>query len=398
MNKDILNTINQEFIKKNFNSDIASLLFKKSQNITVDIKELIEQIEAKKRCKKKLSTWFNCNNIYYPNKLNIEQTSSEVTAEYKSKLISGKSIIDLTGGFGVDCFYFSKQFDSVTHCEINKELSKLVKHNYKQLNTNNIDCIPADGIEHLKSTDKSFDWIYIDPSRRHDSNGKVFFLNDCLPNITDHLDLLFSHSKNILIKTSPLLDFSVGVNELQFVKTIHVIAVNNEVKELLWVLEKDYTQAINVITANIKSSKIEKFEFLLNDETKTEVSYSEPLAYLYEPNSAILKSGAFKSISEQLKVYKLQINTHLYTHDNLIEFPGRRFKVEKILPYNKKLLKKEFIYKANITIRNFPETVNQIRAKFNIQDGGNVYLFFTTNKANEKTVLICSKVLKIQNK
>ncbi len=392
MNKDILNTINQEFINNNLDSDTTSLLFKKNQNITVDIKELIEQIEAKKRCKKKLPTWSNTENIYYPNKLNIEQASSEITAEYKSDLISGKSIIDLTGGFGVDCFCFSKQFESVAYCEINADLSEIVKHNYQQFRINNVDCLPIDGIKHLKTANKTYDWIYIDPSRRHESKGKVFFLSDCLPKVPEHLKLLFNHSKNILIKTSPLLDLSVGINELQYVKTIHVVAINNEVKELLWVLEQGYTKGIRIETVNIKSNKTEKFEFLLDEETDEDVSYGEPLTYLYEPNSAILKAGAFKSISTKLKMHKLHINSHLYTHNELIEFPGRCFKIDKILPYNKKLLKKEFIYKANISIRNFPETVNQIRAKFNIKDGGNIYLFFTTNHANIKTVLLCSKI------
>ena len=392
MNKYILNTVNQEYINKNLDSDTTSLLFKKNETISVEIKKLIEQIEAKKRCQKKLPTWFNSDNIYYPNKLNIEQTSSEITAEYKSSLISGNSIIDLTGGFGVDCYYFAKQFKNVTHCEINEDLSEIVKHNYQQLKIDNIHCLNTDGIAHIKQSQETFDWIYIDPSRRHDSKGKVFFLNDCLPNVPEYLELLFNHSKRILIKTSPLLDFSIGINELKNVKTIHVVAVNNEVKELLWILEKDYDKGINIATINLKSNKTEEFEFPLNKESEAEVSYSEPLNYLYEPNSAILKSGAFKSIASQLNVYKLHVNSHLYTYNKLIKFPGRRFKIDKVLPYNKKLLKKEFMYiKANISIRNFPETVNQIRSKFSIKDGGDLYLFFTTNCNNEKIILVCSK-------
>ena len=392
MNKYILNTVNQEYINKNLDSDTTSLLFKKNETISVEIKKLIEQIEAKKRCQKKLPTWFNSDNIYYPNKLNIEQTSSEITAEYKSSLISGNSIIDLTGGFGVDCYYFAKQFKNVTHCEINEDLSEIVKHNYQQLKIDNIHCLNTDGIAHIKQSQETFDWIYIDPSRRHDSKGKVFFLNDCLPNVPEYLELLFNHSKRILIKTSPLLDFSIGINELKNVKTIHVVAVNNEVKELLWILEKDYDKGINIATINLKSNKTEEFEFPLNKESEAEVSYSEPLNYMYEPNSAILKSGAFKSIASQLNVYKLHVNSHLYTYNKLIKFPGRRFKIDKVLPYNKKLLKKEFMYiKANISIRNFPETVNQIRSKFSIKDGGDMYLFFTTNCNNEKIILVCSK-------
>ena len=392
MNKDILNTVSQSFINENINSDPASLLFRKNQDTSVDIKLLVEQIEARKKSEKKLPTWFNTQKIYYPNKINIEQTSSEITAQYKSELISGKSIIDLTGGFGVDSYYFSKRFKKVVHSEINADLSSIAKHNFEQLKANNIKCLAVDGLDYLKTSDEQFDWIYIDPSRRHDKKGKVFFLRDCLPNIPEHLNLLFNHSKNILIKTSPLLDISAGIQELKHVKSIQVVAVKNEVKELLWILEKDYNGEIIVYTSNIKGDSTELFQFSPDEESLIEINYSDPLTYLYEPNAAILKSGAFKSISKQIDVFKLHSNTHLYTHNELIDFPGRRFKIEKLLPYNKKLLKKELMYmKANISARNFPESVDQIKRKLHIKDGGNDFLFFTTSIIKNKVIIMCSK-------
>lgn len=393
MNHSILNTEHQEFINANLNSDIASLLLKGIPNTTVEAKAIIEQIEAKKRCKKKLPTWFNTKQIYYPNKLNIEQTSSEITAKFKASLISGNSIIDLTGGFGVDCYYFSKVFKDVVHCEINNELSQKVSHNYKQLAINNVNCINQDGIEYLLKSEQKFDYIYIDPSRRNDAKGKVFLLNDCLPNVPKHLDLLFKHTKTIVIKTSPLLDVSIGINELKYVKTIYSVAVNNEVKELLWILDRDFNGEINIQTTNLLKTTQQTFQFYLNEEAETEANYSEPLTYLYEPNAAILKMGAFNSISSQLNLNKLQKHSHLYTSNSLITFPGRRFKIEKIIDYNKKLFKKEMnITKANVTTRNFPETVQTIRKKLKIKDGGNYYLFFTTLNNTKKVILSCSKI------
>jgi len=393
LNEDVLNNVNQEFINNNLNSDTTALLLKKHPNLQVDIKVLLEQIEAKKRCKKKLPSWFKTPNIYYPNKLNIEQTSSEITAKYKASIINGDTIIDLTGGFGVDCFYFSKQFKTITHCEINKKLSQIVSHNYQQLKIKNIQTIASDGISYLQTSPSKFDWIYIDPSRRHDSKGKVFFLNDCLPNVPEHLDLLFNRSTNILVKTSPLLDFSVGINELKHVKTIYVVAVNNEVKELLWELNKDANENdIRIETVNLTGAQTENFSFKFKLETTTDVTYSLPLFYLYEPNSAILKSGAFNSISKEFKINKLQQHSHLYTSTERIKFPGRTFKIEQILGYNKKLFKKLGINKANITTRNFPESVENIRKKLNIKDGGDIYIFATTNMVNEKILIVCSKL------
>ncbi len=391
MNNHILNIEIQEFINNNLNSDVAKLLLKGTHFDSVSTKEIIEQIEAKKRCKTKLPTWFNSENIYYPNKLNIEQTSSEITAKYKSELIKGESIVDITGGFGVDSFYFSKCFKNVTHYEIDETLSQIVKHNYKQLGVDNITTIHSDGLEYLENNNQTFDCIYVDPSRRHDSKGKVFFLKDCLPNVPEHLEFLFSKSNCIMIKTSPLLDISIGINELKYVKTIHIIAVNNDVKELLLILDKNYNEEISLQTVNLKKESKDVFSFLQYEEQNAEIEYSKPLSYLYEPNSALLKAGGFNSISKQMNVYKLHKHSHLYTNNVLIEFPGRAFKIETTIPYNKKNLKKLGIEKANITTRNFQETVLQIRKRFNIKDGGQQYLFFTTNINNQKIVLICSK-------
>ena len=200
MNNNLLNTVIQKFISENISKDITSILLQNHHFEGASIKEIVEQIEAKKRCKLKLPTWYNNTNIYYPNKLNIEQTSSEVTAKYKSEIISGNSIIDLTGGFGVDCYYFSKVFKNVTHCELNKELSEIAKHNFQVLNAENVENVNTDGISYFLEKKKKYDWIYIDPSRRNDIKGKVFYLKDCLPNVPEHLDLLFNYSDNILIK------------------------------------------------------------------------------------------------------------------------------------------------------------------------------------------------------
>jgi len=391
LNTNILNKEIQDFINENLKFDVTQLILKGSPFSKISIQEIAQQIEAKKRCEKKLPTWFKTQNIYYPNKLNIEQTSSEITAKYKANLVSGNSLIDITGGFGVDAFYFSQKVNNVTHCEINEELSEIVSHNLKQFGTKNIKNYIGDGIEFLKSTSQKFDWIYTDPSRRNDTKGKVFLLKDCLPNIPENLKVLFKKSHHILIKVSPILDIKNAINELNFVKEIHVIAVENEVKELLFVLEKNYTQQIEIKTINFNKKEIQQFNF--SSESVVSATYSEPKKYLFEPNAAILKSGAFTQLSEQLKIDKLHQHSHLYTSDNLIDFPGRKFEISHKISYDKKLLKKLIpSKKANITTRNFPETVAQIRKKTGLKDGGNQYLFFTTNCNQNHIVLLCNKV------
>ncbi|MBF8149999.1 class I SAM-dependent methyltransferase [Winogradskyella sp. F6397] len=392
MNESLLHIDIQSFITDNINSNTLDLLLKGVPFETVDSKLIIEQIEAKKRCQKKLPTWFNAKNIYYPNKLNIEQTSSETTAEFKASLVARKTLIDLTGGFGVDAYYFSKQVHHVTHCEINSKLSAIVKHNAETLNISNITCINDNGIEALKDIDKPFDWIYVDPSRRDDSKQKVFLLSDCEPNIKTHQDVFLKYAKNVMIKTSPLLDLTATLLDITNVKTIYVVAVHNEVKELLWILERHFEGDVEIKTVNIQKSNTQYFSFKFSDEPEAIETYNEPLTYLYEPNAAVLKSGGFNSVSQLLKVDKLHKHSHLYTSEELIDFPGRQFKIEKVLPYNKKVFSKENITKANVTTRNFPLSVNDIRKKLKIKDGGHTYLFFTTNLNEEKIVLVCSKV------
>lgn len=391
MNKAILHKEVQDFINTNLNSDVAKLIFKGSPFGDISIQEIATQIESKKRAQNKLPTWFNTPFIYYPNKLNIEQTSSEVTANYKADLVSGDSLIDLTGGFGVDSYYFSKKFKKVIHCEINTALCDLTTYNFKELKALNIKTIHTSGVSYLQTQQAYYDWIFIDPSRRSDVKGKVFLLEDCLPNIPENLDILFKFSNNILLKASPMLDITKAIGELKFVKEVHVIAIDNEVKELLFVLEKNYAGKIIIKTVNHKKDAVELFESQFKKSSTSD--YSLPQSYLFEPNSAILKAGLFNQVSHQLKLYKLHINSHLYTSNNLIDFPGRRFRILQTLPFNLKELKKILPgSKANITVRNFPETVEKIRKKSKIKDGGDHYLFFTTNCHNKHVILVCKKV------
>ncbi|OUL63780.1 class I SAM-dependent methyltransferase [Flavobacterium sp. AJR] len=392
MNLALLHNSVQDFINKKVNESISKLALQKNPFPEIEWIAILNQIEAKTKAKDKLPTWFATENIIYPSKISVEQTSSEKTALYKANLVSGESLIDLTGGFGVDDYYFSKKIKNVAHCEINTDLSAIVQHNFKQLKIDNCTCYPEDSFDVLKKLNQKWDWIYIDPSRRNDAKGKVFMLKDCLPNVPDLLDFYFENADSILIKTAPLLDISAGLSELKNVKNIHIIALDNEVKELLWEIHKGYSGKITLKTANILKDKTETFEFALNEEPEF-VSYSLPHKYLYEPNSAIMKSGGFDEVSTFYKIDKLHKHSHLYTSADLITFPGRTFEILETIPYSKNEIKLHLSNKqANITTRNFPDSVETIRKKWKIKDGGNLYCFFTTDKNDNKIVLICRKI------
>lgn len=392
MNFDLLSTKVQEFIDQSLTLNFTKVALMKNPFPEIPWNEILNQIASKAKAKDKLPTWYHKKNIIFPSKLSVEQTSSEVTAHYKSNLISGKTLIDLTGGFGVDDFYFSKNFNRLVHCELKPDLHEIVKHNLGNLGAKNVECFQGDSHKTLEKLQQHFDWIYIDPSRRSDAKGKVFMLKDCLPNVPEHLDFYFQYSKNILIKTAPILDITAGLTELRHVKEIQIVALHNEVKELLWFIEKDFNGEPNIVAVNLNKESTETFEFTLGKESFS-CDYAFPKTYLYEPNSAIMKSGAFDLICKQYEVAKLHNFSHLYTSETLIDFPGRKFKINQVLEYNKAEMKTQLENKkANVTTRNFPETVENIRKKWKIKDGGTLYTFFTTDLNNNKIVLLCEKI------
>ena len=391
MNKNILDKSVQDYISKNLSTDVFEIILKKQIFPKVTNKEIAEQISAKVKSKKKLPTYFNTPNIYFPNKVNIEQTSSEKTAEFKSKIVTGNTMIDATGGFGVDSLYFSKEFKKTIYIEENKELFEIVKANSNKLGLNNIKHLNDDGIEYTKNINTEIDLLYIDPSRRNKENKKVHFLSDCTPLIDYNLIKSLQNFKTILIKCSPIIDLKKTIKDLKVVSEIYIVGINNEVKEVLFSLNKQSNNDIKIKCIDLINRDLD-FEFNINDiDNKKNDDNSEVLNYLYEPNSMILKSGAFGLICDRYDVKKLNTNSHLYTCKKLIDFPGRVFEVDSVVNYSKRNLKDLNISKANITTRNFPMDVKDIRKKSKILDGGKDYLFFTTNHTNEQIIIKTKK-------
>lgn len=392
MNKALLHSEVQEFISESLRADLHTLLLKGSPFPGISGHELVEQIESKKKAAKKLPEISSAAAIYYPNKRQLEQCSSEACATYKADIVRADTVFDLCGGFGVDTFYFSKTAVRVVYCERDRLLAAIAPHNFGQLGAENIETLQADGIDWLRATNNNADLIYLDPSRRTEEKNRVFLLAECSPNVPEHLDLLFEKSPVLLIKTSPLLDLQAGLLELGCVREIHVVALQNEVKELLWLMVKGFDGPVLVKTVNLGEASVQEFSFGIEEEKAQPLHISNPLAFLYEPNAALMKSGGFKTLGAQLGIPKLHEHSHLYTSEKVMDFPGRRFRVLKILPYSGKGLKVWHRKKANVSTRNFPASVASIRKRFNISDGGNLYLFFTKGPQNDLIVLECEKI------
>lgn len=388
MNNNILSPEVQAFIRQHIHTDATSIALKKSPFEQVSSSELAQQVSGLQKALRKIPEWLEQDKVlYFPEKLNLEQCSSAGTGKFKASLLpAGSTVLDLTGGFGVDSYYFAQRAKKVIHCEINPVLSNIVAHNLGELETDNVQFHTGDGIAFLSSSGTRYDCIYMDPSRRI-KNQKVFRLEDCEPNIVTHQNLLFEHADILLTKLAPLLDISVALNTLSHVQEVYIVSMANDCKELLFIQQKFYQGEPKINTVRLGKGMPDVFTFTQTQEKEAVSAFSEPLQFLYDPDVAITKAGAFKLIGTSFGLYKLHRHTHLYTHDKLVrEFPGRIFQVDKVTPFST-FKKQDIPTKANIISKNFPLKPVDIRKKFKIKDGGNKTLYFTTLYNNEHTVI-----------
>ena len=327
---------------------------------------LLQQVEGRERTADKLPTFAAIPDWWYPVRLSCEQCSSELTARYKASLIANgqKRMVDLTAGYGVDTYFLSEKFQSADYVEQNSELCRIATHNFagKPITIHNTTA------EEFLQTAGRYDLIFLDPARRDSHGGKVFRLADCTPNVVELLPKLIEHGKRLLLKLSPMLDISQAQKELSAFGlqwSVYVVAVKNEVKEVLLLSGGNGT-----ITAIDLEKKDQSFVFTREEESEALYTLRPtPYTYLYEPNAAILKAGAYKLVAERFGLQKVDVNTHLYASDTLVEnFPGRVWKIKEIINH------KFEIINANIVCRNYPLTPEQLKKKLRIKDGGESYI------------------------
>lgn len=372
--KSVINTEVQQYINANLKVDLHSLLLKKSPFPEVSIQEIAQQINGKRIAERKFPFLLK-EGIVFPPHLNLEQSSSEATGFYKNNLVSGESFIDLTSGFGIDSYLISQGFKEITLVERNTELLKIVEHNWSVLGYkatfHNMDIL-----DFLNQNDQQFDVVFLDPARRDAQKNKVFLLEDLSPNILDIQEDLLNLGKKVIIKLSPLIDISYLRSVLDCITEIHIVAVKNDVKEILVIQEKNnVVDDIKVKTVNLNSDDA-VFEFNFKTLSEAKADFGPIEDYLYIPNNAVLKSGAFNLISSDFNVKKLHPNSHFYTSDTVIpDFPGRILKVKAISP---KEIKKGG--KFNIISKNYPLKPEEIKKKYKITDGGEHYLIFTQDQ------------------
>lgn len=391
-----MNEQTQRFIRENANKDIRTLALSGSKNPDVDMPFALDQIAGRQTARKKIPRWAAIDDVVYPPHLSMEQCSSEQTALYKASMVEGETLVDLTGGFGVDFSFMSCGFKKSIYVERQKHLCEIADSNFRVLKLAGANVVCGDGVEYLETLGH-VSWIYLDPARRNEHGGKTYAISDCMPDVTEIKDLLLAKADKVMVKLSPMLDWRKAVDDLgNCVSEVHIVSVDNECKELLLIMQREAAE-LKVVCVN----NDEDFVFGSSDDTfrsegvKEWRSDATESTYLYEPNASIMKAGCFAELERAFGARQVERNSHLFVSEHFIEdFPGRRFRVEKVTTLNKKDIKNALdgIVKANITVRNFPMSVEQLRKRLKIKEGGSDYIFATTLMDKSHVLLLCSRL------
>ena len=387
MNEKILTGEVQQFIEAHGDDDPVRLVLKGGELAGVPMKEVAEQIASRKKLLDKCPRWVSTPGIYFPPPLSVEQCSSEATAAFKASLFSGDVLVDLTGGLGIDDDAFSRVYKKVIYVEQEETLCELARHNFKTLGLDNISVTCSRAEKYVDTVPPGAD-VFIDPSRRAEGK-KVYRLGDCQPEVAGLVPLLLDKGCRVLVKAAPLLDIKQGLEELPGTSRVYVVAVDNECKEVLFLLEKNAVAEPTIHAINLTRKGQDQFVFTYREEQITSPEFSTPLQYIYEPNSALLKAGAFKLAGNRYGLAKLHASTHLYTSGKIVtDFPGRVFLLKGVLKVQKKEVQKVLpTGRANVFTRNFPLSATQLRDRLGLLDGGREYLCGITDTGDRKVLL-----------
>jgi len=385
------------FINQHKGTDAAELLLRFSSSDNLKLRYFASQLALYEKACLKIPTYVDKLCLFTARA--YEQASSETTACYKASLYQGKDVLDLAGGLGVDDWAFSQQFNEVISAEPDVELNDIARFNFSQMGITNISRVDQTAEQFLENNARKFDMVFLDADRRN-TGIKTFLLGKSSPDIISLLPVIFNHTERVMLKVSPLMDIHSCKKQLPFIKTMEVVSVNNEVKELLIHLQKGYEGICELKAVDLSANGIQ-FEFegkYSENVQKNKPLFSfEEMAYFYEPATALIKSELAFTYTQGLKekLNQVGVNSQFYLSNEKVEsFFGRVFKIVSLAAYNPKRVKNYCktlgITKANISKRNFPHSTDVLRKQLQLKDGGVDYFFFTKS-GNELLFFHCRK-------
>lgn len=386
-----MNEATLEFIRIHADEDVRQLAFLGKKNPEVDMAYALDQIAGRQKARVKIPSWASIDGIVYPPHISMEQCSSEQTARYKARIAgNGEKIVDLTAGFGVDMAFMSAGFKQAVHVEMQPQLCAISSENYKCLGLNHVQVVCSDGVGYLHQMEHA-DLIFIDPARRDQHGARTYGIADCTPNVLEIIDEMLQKADRVMIKLSPMLDWQKTVADVGNVSQVHIVSVGNECKELLLEVKKGKDEKVKVFCVNDD----QVFSYEIGETHPFTPSPLHSFTFLYEPNASVMKAGCFNLISHRFGITQPDANSHLFLSDKLVEgFPGRGFVIERVSTMNKRELKEALagIDKANVAVRNFPLSVADLRKRLKLKDGGDVYIFATTDAKKGHLVMVCRKI------
>ena len=389
------------FVKGHRENDVRALALQARRDSEVDMPWALDQIQGWQTARRKLPSWAAIDGIVYPPHLSMEQCSSEQTARYKCGIVnrlpekSHELLIDLTGGFGVDFAFLAPCCRQALYVERQEHLCKTASHNFDLLGLHHARVIHGDAEEVLNELDNEAGstLIYLDPARRDNNSSRTYAIADCTPNVLELKDRLLNAAHHVLIKLSPMLDWHKAVSDLgEHVAEVHIVSVGNECKELLMLLSADHKGEPIIYCVNDE----QRFIYAPSDDNGSPaIATDGDTAYLYEPNVSVMKAGCFGILTQRYPVKALAMDSHLFvSHEEVKDFPGRRFVVTKATTMNRKELAGSLkgVTRANVAVRNFPMSAQELRKRLKLQDGGEIYIFGTTTAEGERVLYICKKM------
>jgi hypothetical protein len=392
----LTNAATRRFVTEHQDEDVRRVALRGCTDPEVDFHWALQQIEGRQKAREKLPDFYAHDDIVFPPTVSIEQCSSSATAAYKASLWQGESLADLTGGFGVDTFAFAARFKEIDWVDPQENLAEIVRHNAHAFGISNIRFL-TETMETALSRLPNHDCLYIDPSRRDTHGNRVVALEDCQPNIIEWKQQLLDHARQrIMVKLSPMIDLRQTMRQLPETESVHVVAVRGECKEVLFLLAHTPTTHPVIHAVDLQPNGIQHFQFTMDEEADTVLTPLDKIGtYLYEPNAAVMKAGAFKSIAHHYAVAKLHPHSHLYTGEKIVDdFPGKIFKIIKTVPFHKKEIRQQLqsVTQANISVRNFPLSSEELKKKLKTKDGSHLFLFGTTLWDSTHVIIVAERV------
>lgn len=405
----------QEFITQHLDDDIRQLALRHAGRTDIDLAYALDQIAGRQRARTKLPRWAATEGIIYPPHISMEQCSSEQTAMYKAAVVrrlitelpvlpvlpaNPLTLIDLTGGFGVDFSYLAPLFGKAVYIERQSHLCDISRHNMAALGISQAEVVCGDCAQIIEGISHAT-LIYADPARRSQSGGRTFAISDCTPDVLSMREMLLEKADYVMLKLSPMLDWRKAAADMGTqVGEVHIVSVSNECKELLLVLSRKYTKLERIYCVNdgqtlsFTPEELSQCSQFSHNSQPSQSSQPTPPAFLYEPNASLMKAGCFALIGQRYAARQVSRDSHLFISPvEIPQFPGRAFAIRAVTTMNKRGLKAALagVGRANVSVRNFPLTADALRKKLKLRDGGDTYIFGTTTADGRHVLIICVK-------